>query len=75
MLSDPEKLTRYEIENDFASFLKRMGFSLHHTATYPAYIPPDCCIVCRYNGRFGYGSAVLEHNPHSNRYCIIRYYI
>lgn len=44
MISKPEKLTRYELENDFVQFSKRMGFSLHHTATYPAYIPPDCII-------------------------------
>lgn len=67
-------ITRYERENDFNNYLMRNGFHLHHTAKYPAYIPPECVVVCRYSGRFGYGYAVLEHTPHSNRYCTIHYY-
>lgn len=75
MLSDYEILTRYERENDFEKFIERMQLTLHHTATYPCYIPVDKYVLCRYSGRFGCGYAVLEHNPHSNRYCIIHYYI
>ena len=74
MLTNPSMITRYERENDFNNYLMRNGFHLHHTAKYPAYIPPECVVVCRYSGRFGYGYAVLEHTPHSNRYCTIHYY-
>lgn len=75
MLSDYTLLTRYEFENDFEKFLERMELKFHHAATYPCYIPADKYVVCRYSGKFGYGYAVLQHNPHYNRYCIIHYYI
>ena len=74
MLSSPKIMTHYECENDFNNYLMRNGFHLHHSAKYPAYIPPECVVVCRYSGRFGYGYAVLEHSPYSNRYCTIHYY-
>lgn len=74
MLTNPKTMTRYEREHDFTAYLRRKGLFLHHSATYPAYIPPECVVVCSYNGRFGYGYAVLEHNSLSNRYCTIYYY-
>lgn len=74
MLTNPKTMTHYERENDFNNYLMRNGFHLHHSAKYPAYIQPECVVVCRYSGRFGYGYAVLEHSPHSNRYCTIHYY-
>ena len=74
MLTNPKTMTHYARENDFAKSLKRNGLTLHHSAKYPAYIPPECVVVCSYSGRFGYGYAILEHNPLSNRYCTIHYY-
>ena len=74
MLTNPKTMTHYERENDFNNYLMRNGFHLHHSAKYPAYIPPECVVVCRYSGRFGYGYAILEYNPLSNRYCDIHYY-
>ncbi len=74
MLTNPKTMTHYERENDFNNYLMPNGFHLHHLAKYPAYIPPECVVVCRYSGRFGYGYAVLEHSPHSNPYCTIHYY-
>ena len=41
--------------SEATAHLQALGYTLHHTAKHPVYIPKDFCKFDHYTGRFGSG--------------------
>ena len=55
--------------------LEKRGYRFHHSSLARGYQKKGSVTIEKYNGRYGKGYKVSEHNPKSSQYKIVSYYI